>query len=447
MTVLAFLGFIMICLFMYLILSKRMSAMVALMLVPVVFGLGLVIAGMADPQKMGSWMKDGVLKAAPTAVMLCFAILYFGTMIDAGLFDPLVNAIKRMVKGDPIRVAIGTCILSGIVSLDGDGATTYLTVCSTMLAVHKSIGINPAMLPTLCALQVGIMNLLPWGGPTGRVMASLDLTSEEVFLPLIPGMVAATVGVLIFAYFWGQQERRRIGWVKTDTEFFKSTIDSEISCTNEPETACTDTLKRPQLFWFNLGLTTILLYCLMTEFLPLMLLFMIGTGLALVVNYPKLTDQQERVKEHAASALPVISLIFAAGIMMGIMTGTKMVDQMANSLITMIPPSMGSHMAFFTALLSIPGTFFMTNDAFYFGVVPILAKSAAAYGISPAEIARAALLGPPPHTFSPLTASTWLLVGMSGVSMANLQKYGLIPAIIITLIFIAVGVIFGLFPL
>lgn len=441
MTLLAFLGFIMICLFMYLILSKRMSAMVALMLVPLAFGIGLVAMGMADASKMGDWMKTGVLKAAPTAVMLCFAILYFGTMIDAGLFDPLVNTIKKMVKGDPLRVAVGTCILSGIVSLDGDGATTYLTVCSALIAVHKGIGVNPVMLPTLCALQVGIMNLLPWGGPTGRVMASLSLTSEEVFLPLIPGMIIATIGVLFFAYWWGLRERKRLGWVKPASDTFAA--DEAVIA----ETGCTDELKRPQLFWFNLGLTLVLLYCLMTEVLPLMLLFMIVTGLALVVNYPKLADQQERVKVHASSALPVISLIFAAGIMMGIMTGTKMVDQMAQSLITMIPPSLGSHMASFTALLSIPGTFFMTNDAFYFGVVPVLAKAAAAYGISPAEIARASLLGPPPHTFSPLTASTWLLVGMSGVSMGDLQKYGLLPAICITLIFTVTALVLGYFPL
>lgn len=445
MTLLALLGFSMICLFMYLILSKHMSAMVALILVPIIFGIGLVAMGMAEAPKMGGWMKMGVLQAAPTAVMLCFAILYFGTMIDAGLFDPLVNAIKKMVKGDPLRVAIGTCILSGIVSLDGDGATTYLTVCSALITVHKSIGINPIMLPTLCALQVGIMNLLPWGGPTGRVMAALNLTSEEVFLPLIPGMVVASIWVLIFSYWWGIRERKRLGW----TSQTKDSCTAAATVTIEegsPQTEASK-LKRPRLFWFNFGLTMILLYCLMTEVLPLMLLFMISSGLALVVNYPKLTDQQTRVQAHATSALPVISLIFAAGIMMGIMTGTKMVDQMAQSLITMIPASMGSHMAFFTALLTIPGTFFMTNDAFYFGVIPVLSKAASAYGVSSAEIARAALLGPPPHTFSPLTASTWLLVGLSGVNMGDLQKYGLLPAIVSTLIFIATGLVIGIFPL
>jgi citrate transporter, CitMHS family len=445
MSLLALLGFIMICLFMYLIMSKHMSAMVALMLVPVVFGVGLVALGMADASKMGGWMKAGVLKAAPTAIMLCFAILYFGTMINAGLFDPLINFILKIVKGDPLRVAIGTCILSGIVSLDGDGATTYLTVCSALLAIHKRIGINPLMLPTLCACQTGIMNLLPWGGPTGRVLAALNLTSEEVFLPLIPGMVIAVIWILIFTYIWGLRERKRLGWV-CPTGVNSYTVAATAAAKEADLADEASALKRPQLFWFNLGLTILLLYGLMTEVLPLMLLFMIGAGLALVVNYPRLDDQQSRVQEHAKSALPVISLIFAAGIMMGIMTGTKMVDQMAQALIALIPHSMGSHMAFFTALLSIPGTFFMTNDAFYFGVVPVLAKTASAYGISPTEIARAALLGPPPHTFSPLTASTWLLVGLSGINMGDLQKYGLFPAIVSTLLFIATGLVLGIFP-
>lgn len=444
MSILAVFGFAMICVFMYLIMTKRMSPMVALMLVPVVFGIGVALLGMADATKMGDWMKAGVLKAAPTAVMLCFAILYFGTMIDAGLFDPLVNAILKAVKGDPLRVSVGTFLLAAVVSLDGDGATTYLTCCSAMLAVHKRIGMNRAMLPTLVALVAGIMNLLPWGGPTGRVLASLNLTSEEVFLPLIPGMVVACIWVLIFSYIWGLRERKRIGWDKdkSGVEVDHCTVAAGGGCNDEAEA-----LKRPKLFWFNLGLTSVLLYCLMAEVLPLMLLFMISSGVALVVNYPKMSDQQERVQVHAVSALPVIALIFAAGIMMGIMSGTKMVDQMATALITMIPPSMGSHMAMLTALLTIPGTFFLTNDAFYFGVVPVLAKAASAYGISPTEIARASLLGPPPHTFSPLTASTWLLVGLSGISLADLQKYGLLPAIISTLLFIVTSLILGIFPL
>lgn len=78
-------------------------------------------------------MLDGIKKLAPTAVMLMFAILYFGIMIDAGLFDPIVSRILAVVKGDPVKVAMGTLILATVVSLDGDGSTTYMITVSAML--------------------------------------------------------------------------------------------------------------------------------------------------------------------------------------------------------------------------------------------------------------------------------------------------------------------------
>jgi CitMHS family citrate-Mg2+:H+ or citrate-Ca2+:H+ symporter len=40
--------------------------------------------------------------------MLMFAILYFALMIDSGLFDPAVRKILKMVKGDPLKVSVGT---------------------------------------------------------------------------------------------------------------------------------------------------------------------------------------------------------------------------------------------------------------------------------------------------------------------------------------------------
>jgi CitMHS family citrate-Mg2+:H+ or citrate-Ca2+:H+ symporter len=33
--------------------------------------------------------------------MLTFAILFFGIMIDVGLFDPMVKLVVRIVHGDP----------------------------------------------------------------------------------------------------------------------------------------------------------------------------------------------------------------------------------------------------------------------------------------------------------------------------------------------------------
>lgn len=431
---LALMGFLMVIVFMYLIMSKRLSAMTALTLVPLVFGIALGFG-----PKLGVMSLDGIKKVAPTGIMILFAILYFGVMIDAGLFDPLINRILKAVKGDPMKVVVGTAVLAGIVSLDGDGSTTYMITCSAMLAVHRRIGIHPLVLPAMAIMQNGVMNILPWGGPTGRVMSALSLDASEVFVPLIPAMIAGTIWVLFVAYRIGLKERARLGTLHMHDGMSETTLS--------PVDAEAEKLKRPQLFWVNLGITVILMAALVKEVLPLNVLFMIGTSLALIINYPKIKDQQARIANHAANALPVIAMVFAAGIFMGIMSGTKMVDAMAASLISVIPPSMGPHLALITALASLPFTFFLTNDAFYFGVVPILVKTAATYGITPAEIARASLIGQGAHLLSPLVASTYLLVGLNGVEFGDFQKYTLLWAIGTSLVMLVLSLAIGIIPL
>ena len=162
--------------------------------------------------------------------------------------------------------------------------------------------------------------------------------------------------------------------------------------------------------------------------LPLALLFMIGTALALLINYNN-KEQQGRIVANGANAMPVVSMVFAAGIFMGILSGTKMVDAMSKMIIASMPETWGPHFPLITALISLPGTFFMTNDAFYFGVLPVLAKAAATYGIPADEMGRAALIGQGSHLLSPLVPSTYLLVGLNKVEFGDLQKFALLPAI------------------
>ena len=428
-TVLAYAGFAMITLFMYLIMSKRMTAMNALVLIPIIFAVGL---GFHDA-KLGKMMFDGVKKVAPTGIMICFAILFFGVMIDAGLFDPIIKKILKSVKGDPMKVCVGTAVLAAFISLDGDGSTTYLVTCSAMMAVHRKLGIRPIILPALALLENSVMNIIPWGGPTGRVLASLGVESSQVFVPMIPGMVLGTLFVCFMGYRWGVQERTRLGKLELEHagDFSMNSDD--------PEAAA---LKRPEKFWINAALVAVLMVCLIMEVLPLAILFIIGTALALMINY-KNKEQQARIAANGANATPVVTMVFAAGIFMGILSGTKMIDAMAKIIIAAVPESMGAHFPVITALLSLPGTFFMTNDAFYFGVLPVLAKAAATYGVDAAEMGRAALIGQGAHLLSPLVPSTYLLVGLNKVEFGDLQKFALLPAIGVSMIWLATAILLG----
>jgi CitMHS family citrate-Mg2+:H+ or citrate-Ca2+:H+ symporter len=116
-------------------------------------------------------------------------------------------------------------------------------------------------------------------------------------------------------------------------------------------------------------------------------------------------------------------------------------------VITLVPPALGPYLAIVTGVLSIPFTFFISNDAFYFGVLPILAKAGQVYGISAAEMARASLIGQPVHLLSPLVPSTFLLVGLIGVDFDAHQRFTIKWAIISAFVLLGISVLTGVVPL
>ena len=424
------LAYTMVVVFMALIMTKRLPAVVALILVPIVFGL---IGGFGAG--LGPMMLEGIKKLAPTGVMLMFAILYFGVMIDAGLFDPVVRVILRLVGGDPMKIVVGTAVLAMFISFDGDGATTYMLTCSAMLPLYKRLGISRLVLACVIMLAGGVFNILPWGGPTARAASALSVDVSAIFVPMIPSMIVSALWVIFVAFILGVRERKRIGVISLEGE------TETVVHAGDPSIA------RPRLLWINFALTAALMTTLILGLLPLPALFMIAFAIAIMINYPNMEDQKERLSAHAANVLPVVALIFAAGIFVGILSGTKMVDAIAASVIAAIPDWMGPYLAIVTGLLSIPFTFFISNDAFYFGIVPILAKAAAVYGISPAEIGRASIIGQPVHLLSPLVASTYLLVGMSEIEFGDHQRYTLFWSLTASIVMLTAAVIFGVIPI
>lgn len=439
---LALIGIGMILCFMYLIMSKRLTALVALILVPVIFTvlayfLGFYFDSLSHIEltQLGEMMLDGIKKLAPTGIMLLFAILYFAIMIDTGLFDPSVKWILTKVKGDPLKVTLGTVFLTLIVSLDGDGSTTYMICVAAMLPLYRRLGMSPLVMASLMMLASGIMNLTPWGGPTARAASALKVDPSVVFVPMIIPMLCAIVWLFFLAYMYGRFERKRLGIVELDISHAE-----QIQISQDPSTT------RAHLRWFNGLLTFALMLALVLGILPLPILFMLALCIALVVNYRDLDLQKRLIANHSGSALAVVSIIFAAGIFTGILSGTGMVAAMSKELIEIIPDSMGPYLAPITAVLSMPLTFFMSNDAFYYGVLPILSEAATQYGITPVEMARASIVGQPVHLLSPLVPSTYLLCGLAAIEFADHQKFTLKWAILTCLVMLVTALIFGIFP-
>jgi CitMHS family citrate-Mg2+:H+ or citrate-Ca2+:H+ symporter len=462
---LTLLGFAMIATFLVLIMMKKMSPIAALVLIPALF---CVFVGKGA--QLGDYVIDGVTSLAPTAAMLMFAIVYFGVMIDVGLFDPIVRAILRFCRADPMRIVVGTALLAAIVSLDGDGSTTFMITVSAMYPLYKRLKMSMVVLTGVAAMANGVMNTLPWGGPTARAATALKVDAGDIFVPMIPALAAGLLFVIALSYVLGLRERRRLGLLTLDESLDESLVEEQetvlvgaggSTAGPAPESPAPsggrgeddddfrgldqnrDTL-RPKLYWFNALLTVTLLTAMIMEWLPIPVLFLLGAALALTVNFPRIPDQRARLAAHADNVLNVSGMVFAAAVFTGVLQGTGMVDGMATWLVDIIPAGMGPHMALVTGLLSLPLTYFMSNDGFYFGVLPVLAEAGAAHGVSPLEIARASIVGQPLHMSSPLVPAVYVLVGMAKVEFGDHTRFVVKWAALTCLVVLGAALLFGI---
>lgn len=439
------LSYAMIIVFMFVIMKKKMSPFTALVLVPLAFTMIAKFSGIAAKGTLGEYVLSGVSTTANTGIMLLFAILYFSIMLDTGLFDPITNKMIRFAKGDPMRVLMATAIVAAAVSLNGDGTTTTLICCSAFIPIYKKLGMRLMNLGVLVILQNTIMNLLPWGGPTARAMAVLKVDAN-ILSYLLPGMVLSLLYVIFFvARRMGKQERERLGITQlTEAEIL------EMTTITDQETL---EIRRPNNWLFNAVLTIVLIAWLVSGSfiekisLPPLLLFLVGTCIALIINYPVLKDQSKRIGANGGDAVQVVILVFAAGIFMGLFQGSGMAEALAESFTQIIPKQLGAFWGIIIALISAPGTFFLSNDGFYFGVLPVLAEAGRQYGFSDMQMALASLMGQAFHLLSPLVAFIYLLLRLTGLDMGQWQRTSAKYALGIFLIFVVTITALGFIPI
>lgn len=436
MSTIALLGFVTIGSFLALTIATRFSVIAALVLIPLATG---TMGGFTG--ELGIYATDGIKTVAPVATMIFFAILYFGLMLDKGLFEPMIRKMLALVRDDPLRLCIASALLPLLVALDGDGSTTFLISVTALLPLHRRLGLNPLVLPCIVALSAGVMNMLPWGGPTARAMTVLDASIGDLFVPVLPAMAGGIVWTFMVAFFLGRSERARL-----------ITLEKL-----PPEPTSEGIVTRAGWrFWFNAVLTGIVVTLLFRDLyasaiplppFPAPLIFMTAFAIALPVNCRTAQDQAEQLASHATSVTNVTGMILAAGVFTGILGGTGMTKAMAEVMAGAVPAALAPWLGTIVAITGMPMSLALPPDAYYFGILPVFAQTASSLGQDPLTIGRAAILGQMTTGFplSPLTAATFILVGLSGVSLRDHQrftfKWAFGTTVVMTIVALMVGAI------
>jgi CitMHS family citrate-Mg2+:H+ or citrate-Ca2+:H+ symporter len=430
---LALLGLATVLLLLALILSRRLSPLVALIVVPTVAalaaGFGLETAG---------FIASGVQQTGPVAAMFVFAILYFGIMTDAGMLDPIVDRILRLVGMRPTRIVMGTALLALLVHLDGSGAVTFLVTVPAMLPLYERLQMDRRILACAASMAAGV-NFLPWTGPTLRASAALHVSTTDLFRPLLPVQAVGLAFVFAVSYWLGRREERRLGLLRSDAFI-------------APQRQMTDAdraLRRPDRFWINLLLTLVLMAAMVAGIVDPAVMFMVGTAVALMVNYPASDLQRARVDAHAKAAIMMAAILLAAGAFTGIMTGSGMLRAMAASVVEAVPPALARHIPFVLGLASMPLSLLFDPDSFYLGALPVVAEIGKSFGVSPLHVGQAALLGQMTTGFpvSPLTPATFLVVGLTGIELGEHQRFTAPFLFAASVLMTFAAVTLGVFPL
>ena len=437
---LATIGFVSTAILLILLLTKKGHPAIIFILIPIIAG---IISGVLAGNGAGiiasdlvTWLVDGTKVMAPNAVMFIFSIEFFGIMMDAGAFDPIVNRILRFVKNDPIRVTVGTALLGMVCHLDGSGATTFLIAIPPLLPIYDKLGMRRTTLATIVGLAAGTMNIVPWGGPTLRAATALEIDVTYLYNPLIIPQLVGLLFVIFIAFMLGKREKSRLG---------STLIGVSVSVAAQTLSPEEQALRRPKLVIPNLILILVSVVVLLEGTVQPFIVFMIAFAIALIMNYRSVEEQTARINAHAVDAMMMAVFMFAAGLFTGVLQNAGMLTAMAEALVSVIPSSMGRFFPVLMGVFSMPMSLVFDTSSFYQGVLPVLGYTAEALGVDAVNVARAAVLGQMTTGFptSPLTASTFLLVGLSGVSLGDHQRKMIPLAFATTILMLVVSIALG----
>lgn len=429
----AFVGFIMIALIVLLLLKGKMSPIVVLTLIPTAAALLLGYG----PVEVAGFIKEGIGTTTSNGILFIFSVIYFGIMSDTGMFDVIVNFLVKKAGNNVIAVTVATAVIATIAHLDGTTATTVLITIPALYPVYKAMKIDAKILLCLTGACMGVMNLLPWGGPVARAATVLAMDANELWHILIPIQIVGLIVNISLAVLLG------ILAVKQGA----GTGKGEKVVMDQKQKDEEETLRRPKLLIFNLLLTILLIGVLSVGLVTSYVAFLIALCLALAVNYPSLKTQDKLIKKHAPSALIISATLFSAGAMVGIFDSTGMLTEMANAIMGIIPGFLGQFIHIIFGILALPLGLCIGTDAYFYGIMPLVMQVGKTYGVASLNTALTMIIGKNLALMvSPLVPATYLAIGLTDTELNDHMKFSIPPYWAVSILMLFIGVIIGIIP-
>ncbi len=451
--VVGLLGFLTIIAIVVTLFKSKTLPSIAFILFPSILALILVLGGYYSIDNIGSLIKSGFSSTGPTAALFVFSVLYFGIMTDAGMFDVIINKLMGMVGDSVVGVTVMTAIIAIIGHLDGGGASTFLIVVPSMLPVYQKMHMRPTTLLRVAVLSMGVMNLMPWAGPTMRAASVLGMEAGNLWSTLIPVQVFGICLALGHAVLSGLQEKKRGAGIHGKL----AQTEGAVAVDTAAASAESNELARPKLFAFNVALTIAVIALLVWDKFPSYVPFMLGVGISILVNYGDVKMQKKIINRHAGPALTMCSTLMGAAVLMGILVKTAKVGDVEidsvvscmSTIISMIlPAALGTHLPLVIGILSVPLALAFDTDSYFYGMLPVMIGIGESYGVAALPIATAMVVCRNCATFiSPMVPATLLGVGLADVDIKDHIKNSFLYVWGFSILCMIFAAILGIMPI
>ena len=465
-TFIGILGLLTIAAIVFTLFKSKMQPAIAFIVFPAILAVIMVLLGRYSFDDIATMIKSGFSSTGPTAALFVFSVLYFGIMTDAGMFDVIIGKLMKLVGDNVIGVCVVTAIIALVGHLDGGGASTFCIVIPAMLPVFKRMHMRPTTLLRIAVLAMGVLNLMPWAGPTMRAASVLGMEAGALWRTILPIQIFGIVLALVHAVLSGLLEKRRGAGLHGKL----AQVEGEVDLKEALHEDKANELARPKLFIVNILLTIAIIAMLIWDVFPSYVPFMIGCALALFINYGFSAKMHKKIINlHAGPALMMCSTLMGAAVLMGVLTTSIGVDGkaisakvmklpadalpsvvrcLANIVSSILPSALGQHLPLIIGILSVPLALAFDTDSYFYGMLPVMIGIGQAFGVNALPIAVAMVVCRNCATFiSPMVPATLLGTGLAEVEIKDHIKASFLYVWGFSILCMIFAAIFGIMPL